>query len=525
MADLPFTSMNAEAAVGGSRSSKEVNTDTTIVDSDISSVHANHSDQGLLSHEQLGPGHDVPAHNVWQAITLMVSTLWSAITANFREILCIDPRSQYHVLLDPASETSVKGFTPAAYSAGDGKKTVSDTIQDPQRQPTTEEITTDYGAVLQEARLQAFSLNNSRASKYYKACHQKFANLSQAAYKTRFHPPKVVAKLKKPLFLFSGQRSSHGSKPDGHQIWAVLIGIDGYENPLRGCIADVQIIEDYLTSVLRIPKERIQHLLGKSSDDFSTHTPHNNSLPTRANIIDTLLGLSTNPKINKGDSIIIYFSGHGSSYHCPDCHSTIFQSHAPDSSAEAALAKECYRHRCPIEALCPIDRGIPDAQGTCIPDISDREINNILTHIYYAKDARITVILDCCHGGGTTRAPLSGHARTAESLPYGSFVRMLNSAKDRMGDWHGYRDVWAEDWTPNMDSHVVLAACKDYEFAREWKDENGYSGVFTQALVKALKSGSLKKETTYFDLLQELPTLSGQTPLLAGKRAHERLWL
>lgn len=287
----------------------------------------------------------------------------------------------------------------------------------------------------------------------------------------------------------------------------------------------MQIIEDYLISILRIPKERIQYLLGKSSDDFSAYSPHNNSLPTRANIIDTLFRLSTNPKINKGDSIIIYFSGHGSSYYCPDCYNTIFQSHSPDSSAEAALAKECFQHRCPIEALCPIDRGTPDAQGTCIPDISDREINNILTHIHLAKDARITLILDCCHGGGATRAPLNGYARTAEPLPYGSFVRMLNSAKERMGNWNGYQDVWAEDWIPNTDSHVVLAACKDYELAREWKDENGYSGVFTQALVKALKSSSLKKEATYFDLLQELPILSGQTPLLAGKRAHERLWL
>ncbi|KAK0217304.1 hypothetical protein IW262DRAFT_1252331, partial [Armillaria fumosa] len=224
---------------------------------------------------------------------------------------------------------------------------------------------------------------------------------------------------------------------------AVLIGIDGYPNPLRGCVADALIIEKYLTTILGVPKDRIQYLLGKRPDDSSTHIPHKNSLPTRTNIVDTLLGLSENPRINNGDSIIIFFSGHGSSYYCPN-------------------------YLCPIEALCPIDRGAPDGQDTCVPDISDREINNILAHIYHGKDARITVILDCCHAGGATKAPLNGSMRTAHSLPPRSFVRMLDSAKERMGDWHGYRDVWAKEWIPVMDSHIALAACKDYQFAKEW---------------------------------------------------------
>ncbi len=305
----------------------------------------------------------------------------------------------------------------------------------------------------------------------------------------------------------------------------MLIGIDGYPNPLRACVADALIIEKYLTNVLRVPEDRIQHLLGKRSDDSSTPIPHNNSLPTRANIVDTLLGLSTNSEINKGDSIIIFFSGHGSSYYCPNCYRTIFGSDLTDSTAESASANHIHRNRCPIEALCPIDRGTPDRQGACVPDISDREMNNILTHIYRAKDARITIMLDCCHAGGTTKAPLNGFVRTAHSLPPASFVRMLNSAKERMGDWHGYRDVWADDWIPDMDSHVALAACKDHQFAKEWPDMNGYSGVFTRALVKALTSDSLKEEATYIDLLEALPIYNDQTPVLSGKRVLERLWL
>ncbi|PBK65060.1 hypothetical protein ARMSODRAFT_1022494 [Armillaria solidipes] len=516
--------MKAKDAVGGLASTTGVNTDIAIEGHDVPSS-ATSSDPVLLPCKQLRPVHDVPTSNVWQAVTLIMAKLWGAITVTVCEIRRIDPYSRYHIL-DSNGDTLAKGFAPDAYSAGGGKTPVQNTIHDPPTHLTTEEIYTDYGDALQQARIQALSLRNSWASRYYKACHQKLASLSQYAYETRLHPPKVVTKFKKQLFSFSGPRSSHGSKPNGHQFWAVLIGIDGYTNPLRGCVADAYIIEEYLTNVLHIPTERIQYLLGKRPDDSPVPISHKNSLPTRANIIDTLLGLSTNSKINKGDSIIIFFSGHGSSYYCPECYRTIFGSHPPDPSAESASANENHRHRCPIEALCPIDRGTPDGQGACIPDISDREINNIVTYIYRAKDARITIILDCCHAGGSTRAPLNGDVRTAHSLPHEeSFVRMLNSAKERMGDWHGYRDVWEDKWIPDMDSHIVLAACKDYQFAKEWPDRNGYSGVFTRALVKVLRSDSLTEEATYVDVIESLPIFSGQTPVLAGKRVQERLWL
>ncbi|KAK0474328.1 hypothetical protein EDD18DRAFT_1367812 [Armillaria luteobubalina] len=183
-----------------------------------------------------------------------------------------------------------------------------------------------------------------------------------------------------------------------------------------------------------------------------------------------------------------------------------------------------------MEALCPIDRGTLDGQGACVPDICDREINNILAYIYHGKDARITLILDCCFAGGITEALLNGDVRTAHSLPPGSFVRMLNSAKERTEDWHGYRDVWcAEKWThENMNPYTVLGACEDYQFARECEDGGGYSGVFTRALVKALTSSPLQKEATYYNLIHLLTALlrrNIQHPMLAGDRVRERLWL
>lgn len=275
------------------------------------------------------------------------------------------------------------------------------------------------------------------------------------------------------------------------------------------------MMEDYLTQYLGVHPKRIQRLLGKVPGECSRSTPHLH--PTRMNIIATLHGLSTNSEIKHGDSVIIFFSGHGSAYHCLECSRRIFDSHSPVRPPNSE-SEEVHHRRCPIEALCPIDRGTLNT-----PDISDREMNNILREIYRATGAYITVILDCCHSGGATRAP-SRDVRTVHSLGDAYFRRMLDSAKDDMGGSDNYQDVWSDQWVPDTESHVVLAACQDYEYAKEWESQRGYSGVFTEALLKALKSNSLGKEATYVDLIDALPKISEQNPILAGKRIREPLW-
>ncbi len=60
--------------------------------------------------------------------------------------------------------------------------------------------------------------------------------------------------------------------------------------------------------------------------------------PSPAHIIDALLGIITNPNVEYGDNIVIYFSGHGSYYQ----HSEF------DDNEHGELGY--------VEALCPIDR-------------------------------------------------------------------------------------------------------------------------------------------------------------------------
>ncbi|KAK0441712.1 uncharacterized protein EV420DRAFT_1223024, partial [Desarmillaria tabescens] len=174
---------------------------------------------------------------------------------------------------------------------------------------------------------------------------------------------------------------------------AVVIGIDGYSYyPLRGCVADTLAVKHYLEEDLLMPKERIQSLLGPA--DRSDKSNDTSSFPSRANILAVLLSLITNPNIEHGDPIIIFFARHGSRYPLSD------DDDEPDFFDEVP---DDERSRKFVEALCPMDRNTLDSSGTFVPDITDCEINTILSQISHTKGHRITFILDCCHAGSVTR--------------------------------------------------------------------------------------------------------------------------
>ncbi|KAK0224042.1 peptidase C14, caspase domain-containing protein, partial [Armillaria fumosa] len=169
-------------------------------------------------------------------------------------------------------------------------------------------------------------------------------------------------------------------------IWAVLVGIDAYSQyPLRGCVADALAMEAYLVGDLLVPKERIQLLLGPKNTVTDA-----SSLPSRENIISLLLSLATNPNIEHGDPIIIFFAGHGSRYSLSDHDDN--EEHDDDEYPPKF-----------VEAFCPMDRDTLDSSGVPIPNITDREFNTILSQISRRKGCRITFVVDCCHAGGVTR--------------------------------------------------------------------------------------------------------------------------
>jgi Caspase domain len=91
-------------------------------------------------------------------------------------------------------------------------------------------------------------------------------------------------------------------------LFALIIGIDEYKcdnfGRLEFAVADAQAIKTYLETSLGVPTSQIKTLFNKEA--------------TRDAIIESLRDLATNNSINRGDPILIYYAGHGSTSEAPD---------------------------------------------------------------------------------------------------------------------------------------------------------------------------------------------------------------
>lgn len=91
----------------------------------------------------------------------------------------------------------------------------------------------------------------------------------------------------------------HAPSLPGRSLFALIIGIDRYTSvkycATKGCVADANDIEVFLTRDLHISDDRIVNL----RDGRATY----------ANIVEELSKLAKNDRIAVNDSVLIYFSG------------------------------------------------------------------------------------------------------------------------------------------------------------------------------------------------------------------------
>ncbi|KZT02245.1 uncharacterized protein LAESUDRAFT_706510 [Laetiporus sulphureus 93-53] len=257
-------------------------------------------------------------------------------------------------------------------------------------------------------------------------------------------------------------------------LWAVIIGIDSYPRArLHGAVKDAKNMQQYLVESLHVPDSNIVMLLNQHA--------------TRENIIKTLYDhLHDNGRIEHGDAIFIHFSGHGASY----------PARSPSSES--------------VEAIAPVDRGTSKRGKHAVTDISDRELNLFLGDLRERKGPNITLTLDCCFANGVTRG---GHS-VRRTDPLGDDYRpMLRAAEQNPRKRWRTGSTADGVYSPNAFSHVLLAACHDYEQAVD-TDEGG---AFTVALLRQLRSVHLN-DTTYPELLQGIILPSArQTPVASGR--------
>ncbi|PBK72072.1 hypothetical protein ARMSODRAFT_882801, partial [Armillaria solidipes] len=115
-----------------------------------------------------------------------------------------------------------------------------------------------------------------------------------------------------------------------------LIGVDAYRSfPLGGCILDALSIKSFLTDDLGVSEERTHPISPRSRNP----NPRRSLGTFPRQHCRCALQSRYNGSVERGDNIIVYYVGHGSSYHCSEHFDT-----------------KCRSDVCHTEALCPLDR-------------------------------------------------------------------------------------------------------------------------------------------------------------------------
>ncbi|KAH7337507.1 caspase domain-containing protein [Rhizoctonia solani] len=271
-------------------------------------------------------------------------------------------------------------------------------------------------------------------------------------------------------------------------LYALIIGINTYPNitHLKGATNDADEMSNFLTSDLQVPSDHIINLRNESA--------------SRVNIIKGFRDLRDDPRIKRGDPILIYYAGHGGSYK-PSRH--LKQTYGPSK----------------IQVIFPHDYKVQPPEATepinCIPD---KTVAALLHDISAEKGDNLTVIFDCCHSASATRTSFEDNARQSRSADVSMDIpdtidKDILSSRPTPSPSSDPNDVRRIEspFSANQISHIHFAACGDEEKAWEEKDR----GAFTVALLKNIQAHGVDK-ITYHNLMISLPNLPRQSPHCYG---------
>jgi Caspase domain len=268
----------------------------------------------------------------------------------------------------------------------------------------------------------------------------------------------------------------------------VVIGVGNYPENIKGLNSP------------RFDADNVREFLMMLGFDVKTLLDED---ATREGIWNTLnIHLLENPNIGPRDPVVIYFAGHGTIY-------------------PAGRFTGKYSERGYVEAILPVDRGL-QKDGEIIPDIYDFELRNFLRRLNMERTKNITLIFDCCHSQSMSRgledsqsADKKGRGKCNSHSHRGdSRVRSMSPITDippkikalYLSERDSLLKSKAETWT-----HVMLAACRDNEFA--WEDRN--EGMFTKLLLCQFEELPILN-TSYEDLEKRLDGLPRQHPVIYG---------
>ena len=296
----------------------------------------------------------------------------------------------------------------------------------------------------------------------------------------------------------------------GYNFHALLIGLDcylpnklpegaSYKN-LNGCVRDINHVEAFLKNTLRLPESQIMKLTASNAQGLNEPSESKDLWPTYENIVGKFNELIE--KAQPQDQVYIHYSGHGGRA------ATIF----PEIKGEKGID----------EGLVPVDIGNSNARY-----LRDLEIAALLQKMA-DKQLVVTLVLDSCHSGGSTRSGDSdirgADMNTVDTTPR-PIESLVTSSLELAEIWQalteGKRAATIESMLPEIKGCTVLAACRPNEFAFEYafngKEKNG---ALTYWLLDSLQNPS--PNLTYKALYDRLNAkihsqFSQQTPMLFGE--------
>ena len=207
---------------------------------------------------------------------------------------------------------------------------------------------------------------------------------------------------------------------------ALLVGINRYQAPLRGCVNDVENMRRLLTEHCGFSVLQVRTLVDERA--------------TKQRIMDSLSLMIE--QAQPGDHLVFHFSGHGSQ--------------VPDTEGDEPDAMD--------EILCPHDFDwTPDRY------ITDDEMHDVCALL--DPGATLDVILDSCHSGTMLRVPWDV---TPRFIPYPGQMPQMDDDKKvvRMMQGHGFLNI------------ALFSGCMDNQTSADAYINKQHQGAMTWAFCK-----------------------------------------
>lgn len=290
-------------------------------------------------------------------------------------------------------------------------------------------------------------------------------------------------------------------------VYALLVGINEYASDrvrnLNGCVRDVERFKGFLQArVIPSNPDGASPSLSRNDDDGLTDEGGRLKLKIlrddKAKRDDIIREFRAHlGDAQDGDVALFYYSGHGSQEAAP----REFWPIEPDRKNETIV--------------CHDSRIDPYSW-----DLADKELAALIGEISAGKpNLHTLVILDSCHSGSGTRdANEAGVRMTSAS----SQTRPIESYElDRSAISGGDGANW---YKPPDGKHILMAACRPEQLAREQPLEGEVRGVFSHHLLNALTGGG--PTLTYRELSKHLSAMvrllvKDQSPQIEA--THENL--